>query len=1055
MFCDLVDSSRLATRLDPEDWNEVLSGFHEVCRTVIHRFGGSVANELADGLLAYFGWPVAHEDDPRRAVRTGLGMIEALGDLDARLRRKHGIALHARVSIDTGTVAVGEAGDRRRGEHAWGSALNIASRLLSVASPDAVVISEATLDLVRGYFTFEDLGPHNLKNIGNAVRVYQVLGESGADTRLDAVGQRGLTPLVGREAEVNTLLRLWDSAERGHSQTVEISGEPGIGKSRLVKAVSDRIPNTIVFRCSEINSGSALFPVTSRLQRLLQFDQLEDPGQKLDRLEQRLQGLGFSPSDVVPLIASELSVPLLDRYPPPDLSVPQLTIQKKRQRTLSILTEWILKEAQRQPLVAVWEDLHWADPSTLELIGLIIERAARTPLLTVLTFRPHFQPPWPAPASLTELVLTRLDRPAVEKMISRMTFGRSLPSEVIDQIVEKTDGVPLFVEELVQAVLVVRSEGDDYVRTRASALIGVPEKLEGWLMSRLDRLGPAKAVAQRAAVLGRTFSQDLLRALINADAESNDRPALEWAHVQQCLVQLVEAGVLRRLQGRQISYEFKHALIQGAARQSLLKRMRYVYHLQTATVLEAQFPQVVETQPELVAHHYAEALEFDRAVHYWQLAGERARDRSANHEALQHFARALEALGRLPEGQQRDRRELALRIASITPLIAVEGYVAEATAGTAQRALDLCRTLGDLKKLFPVLYLLWVTRLVSGKYAGALERSEEFSREAHNQQDSAPHLMSHRLRGFSLLMVGDLTHAREHLQRSLDLYDPHHHGGLKNQGYAQDPRCACEAFMALVQWLRGYPDEAARWNRLSLEHAEAARHSNTWGYVLCFGGATFEALRRDVAMTAQRASELLAFGEREGLPVWLAYGRVLNGWALVQSGREDGILEMKTGLIDFLDPSLTEAAPRSLHMAFMKSLLLSLLGEACGKLGRMEEGLAELEAAWAYVEASGEAFWKAEVLRLKGELLLQADGTARGRRQEAEACFLKAIETASAQDARSLRLRAAVSLSRLWCAEKPLDARRVVVEAYREFTEGFDSSDLQQAHELLQELPTA
>ena len=1053
MFCELVDSDRLANRLDPEDWTEVLSGYYEVCRAVIHRFDGHVASELADGLLAYFGWPVAHEDDPRRAVQTGLAMIDALRDLDARLRRKRGIALHARVSIDTSTVVV-DAGDGRAGEHAWGSALNIASRLLSVANPDAVVISQTTLDLVRGYFTFEDLGPHNLKNIGNAVRVYQVLGESGANTRVDALGERGLTPLIGREVEVGTLLRLWDSAVRGHSQTVEISGEPGIGKSRLVKAVSDRIPNTIVFRCSEINSGSALFPITSRLERLLEFDQLEDPGQKLDRLEQRLQGLGFSPSDVVPLIASELSIPLLDRFPSPDLTVPQLTIQKKRQRTLTILMEWVLREAQRQPVVVVWEDLHWADPSTLELIGLIIERASTTPLLNVLTFRPHFQPPWPAPASLTELVLTRLDRAAVEKMISKITSGRSLPSEVIEQIVEKTDGVPLFVEELLQAVLVVRSEGDDYVKTRASALIGIPEKLEGWLMSRLDRLGAAKAVAQRAAVLGRTFSQDLLRAVIDADAEITSRPASGWAHVQQCLTQLIEAGVLRRLPSRQVSYEFKHALIQGAARQSLLKRTRHACHLQTAQVLEARFPQVVETQPELVAHHYAEALEFDRAVHYWQLAGERARDRSANHEALQHFARALEALEKLSEGEQRDRRELVLRIASITPLIAVEGYVAEATARTAQRALDLCRTLGDVKNLFPVLYLLWVTRLVSGKYAGALERSEEFSREAHNQQDSAPRLMSHRLRGFSLLMIGDLTHAREHLQRSLDLYDLERHSGLKNQGYAQDPRCACEAFMALVQWLRGYPDEAARWNRLSLEHAEAARHSNTWGYVLCFGGATFEAVRRDVAMTAQRASELLAFGEREGLPVWLAYGRLLHGWALVQSGREDGILEMKTGLIDFLDPSSMEAAPRSLHMAFMKSLLLSLVGEACGKLGRTQEGLAELEAAWCFAEASGEAFWKAEVLRLKGELLLQADGAPDRRRQEAEACFLKAIETASVQGARALQLRAAISLSRLWGAEKPFDARRNVAEAYNGFTEGFDSVDLQQARQLLHELPT-
>jgi len=1054
MFCDLVDSSRLAERLDAEDWNDVVLDYYRTCRAVVRRFDGYVAQELGDGLLVYFGWPVAHEDDAYRAVCTGLALIDALRALDARLERDRGIRLLVRIGINTGEVVVGEMGDGLKGERATGGALNVAARLTAIATPGTVFISRATFDQVQGYFTYKDLGPHNLRNIANPVHVYHVVAESGATTRLDAVGDRGLTPFIGREFEFNTLLELWNRATSGQPQTVEISGEPGIGKSRLVRAVSEQIPNVIVFRCSPIDSGSALFPVTNRLERLLEFDQLEDPGQKLDRLEHKLQGLGFSLSDVVPLLASELSLPLLDRYPAPDLPIP-----KRRQQTLNLLVEWMLKEAEQRPLMAVWEDLHWADPSTIELLSLIIERATNTPLLTLLTFRPEFQPPWTAPAALTELALGRLERPAVEEMLTRITSGRSLPGEIVDQIVEKTDGVPLFVEELLKTVLdsgVVRDEGDHYVIARTASPIAIPATLEGSLMSRLDRLGLAKAIAQRGAVLGRAFSQDLMRAVLDKDTQEDEGKRTEaWLHAQQCLTQLVEAGVLRRQRARQTTYEFKHALIQDAAYESLLKRTRQAYHLQTARVLEEQFVHVVETQPELLARHYTEALQLDKALDYWQKAGEHARDRSANREAIHHFAEAHKVLGALPESEARDRRELVLRIANVTPVIAVEGYVAETIARTAERALVLCRKLGDADRLFPVLYTLWANRIVGAKYADALRLTEEFFREVSDQQDPAPRLMSHRLRGISLFMIGDLTGAQEHLQHSLKLYEPQRHSELKNEGYGQDPRSTCEAFMSLVRWLRGYSSNAAEYSRMSLEHAEQARHTNTWGYVLWFGAATFEAFRRDVARTAQHTSALITFAEKEGLPVWLAYARVLHGWTLAQTDRvEDGLAEMKTGLVNFEDASSTTAPPNSLHMGFLKSFLLSLSGEAYARLGRVEEGLAQFEAAWSFAEETGEAFWKAEVLRLKGELLLQGGGRPSDARcQEAEACFLKAQRVASAQGAKSLELRAAMSLSRLWCREKPADARRILAEAYEGFTEGFDSIDLRKARILLDELP--
>jgi class 3 adenylate cyclase len=408
MYCDMVDSSGLIDRLDAEDLNDVFCQFRAFCADVIKPFGGYVYSEEGDGLIVFFGSPIAHEDDEKRAVSSALRVINAMAAFNARLYRERGISVQVRVGIDSGTIVVEDIGGGERRESAAGPPLNIGSRLVKLADPNTVLVSHSTFELVRGYFTYESLGWQTLRNIRDAVRVYQILGESGAATRLEAAGERGLTEFIGRKGELNTILGLWQIAEAGYSQIVEISGEPGIGKSRLVNAACEEISNAIVFRCSPLNSGNALFPVISRLERFLEFDQLVEPAEKLNRLEDKLRGLGLSAADAVPILASELSLPLLDRYPPCELPV-----QKKRQQLLDILVQWTLKEAQRQPLMAVWEDLHWADPSTIELLGLIIDRAATVPLLTLLTFRPEFQPRWTAPASLTELPLRRLEPPDV------------------------------------------------------------------------------------------------------------------------------------------------------------------------------------------------------------------------------------------------------------------------------------------------------------------------------------------------------------------------------------------------------------------------------------------------------------------------------------------------------------------------------------------------------------------------------------------------------------------------------------------------------------------
>ena len=1040
LFCDVVDYVRLFGDFDDEEIDEVTSDFYAACEVVIERFGGNIAEELGDGLLVYFGWPIAHEDDPRRAVSAGLELVRAIQELNVRLTSDKGIALRVRIGIDTGSVIVSELTNGRKAVRAVGSTPNIAFRLQSVAEPDTVVISSATYDLVRGYFTYDKPRLRRLRHFTDRALVYRVLAESGAGNRVDTADDHGL---VGRDTELNRLLELWDAVNEGPSHAVEISGEPGIGKSRLVKAICEHIPNHIEFRCSRLDSHSALFPVIKGMERQLKFGQLKTVEERRDRLEQTLTQLGLSVDDIA-LISAELSLPRTGQYEPPVLPP-----QEIRRRTLNAFVMWFLKEAERQPLMAVWEDLHWADPSTIELLGQTLGRSA-TSLLAVMTYRPdEFQPPWSVSAALTEIPLTRLPRGAVEEMIARITSGEApLRPAVVSQIVAKAEGVPLFVEELLHHV--VDSALPD----------AIPATLKSGLLSRLDRLGPAKAIAQRSAVLGRTFSQETIRAVLESDAATDVERAEAWQGGRRCLMQLVEAGILDRRQARQTTYEFKHALIHDAAYESLLLRDRRRHNLQTVQVLETLFPRIAEAQPEVLARHYHEAKRPEKALEYWQKAGERARDRSANKEALHHFSRARCELDGLPESDARDRRELTLLVACLTPLIAVDGYVAETTVKAVDRALALGRRfgerIGDIPGLFPVLYVQWVTRLVRGEYSEALRLSEDFLREAQSQADEVPRLMSHRLRGFSIFVTAaaPLGVARDHLQMALDSYDEERDADLKTQGYGQDPRCACEAFLSLVQWLRGDAAVAEAWSRKALAHGKASNHSNTWGYVLCFAGVTFDVFRGQAESVGPMAAELLTFAEKEGLPVWLAYARVLEGWGAARTGEpEEGLARMMDGLADFGHPSRQAASALlgrpSQGMGFLKSFLLYLVADVHGRQGRASEGLAVLDTAWSVADTSGEGFWKAEIKRLTGELVLQSpNGRTPHARDAAAGMFRAARELAFAQGALVLELRAAVSLGRLMGAADAA-ARDVLVDACRRGEAAGVTDDLAQGRELL------
>jgi class 3 adenylate cyclase len=673
LFCDLVDSTPLATHLDPEDLREVVRAYQRVCAEVIQRFEGYIAQYLGDGLLVYFGFPQAHEDDCQRAVRAALGMMEAMGRLNQRLEREQEVRLAARVGIHTGLVVVGEMGGGGRQEQlALGETPNVAARLQALAAPNTVVISAATHRLVQGWFTCQDLGVHTLRGVATPVPVFHVLGESEAQSHLEVAVSRGLTPLVGREQEVRLLLECWDQVKAGHGQVVLLSGEAGIGKSRLVEVVKEHAasqPHTqFDWRGSPYYQQSPLYPVIAHLHQLLRWHPEESSRDRLQKLEEVLAQSGCPLPDVVPLFASWLALPLSDAYTPL-----ALTPERQKQKTLEALLAWLWREVERRRVLLIIEDLHWLDASTLEFLNLVVEQAATAPLFVLLTCRPTFHPPWPLHAHVTHLPLGRLPRHQASRLIAQVAGGKAVPAEVERQLLTRTGGVPLFVEELTKMVLesgILRETDERYELTGPLPPLAIPATLQDSLMARLDRLGTGKLVAQVGATIGRRFSYELLQAVSPVDE----------ATLRHGLGRLVEAELLyqRGLPPR-ATYLFKHALIQETAQQSLLKHTRQQYHQQIAQALAQRFPDTVETDPELLAHHYTEAGLAAPAASYWQRAGQRALERSANIEAISHFTTGLAVLKTLPETPERHLQELTLQLALGAALSMLKGFTAPET----------------------------------------------------------------------------------------------------------------------------------------------------------------------------------------------------------------------------------------------------------------------------------------------------------------------------------------------------------------------------------------
>jgi class 3 adenylate cyclase/predicted ATPase len=1032
MFSDLVGSTALSARMDPEDLREVISAYQRCVAETVRRFGGFVARYMGDGVLVYFGYPAAHEDDAERAVRSGLALIDAVATLPAP---QH---LQVRVGVATGTVVVGDiVGSGEAQEHdIVGETPNLAARLQGIASPNTVVIAEAARRLLGNLFELQDLGPKELKGIAGPVKAFAVLRASSVESRFEAMHPGGLTELVGREEELDLLLRRWAKARIGEGQVVLLSGEAGIGKSRLTAALLERLSGEAHTRlryfCSPQHTDSAFYPISGQMERAAGLAHDDKPQAKLDKLDAVLAQTSTSTEDAA-LFAEMLSLANDGRYPALELAPEQ-----RRQRTLEALTLQLAELARRQPVLMIFEDAHWTDPTSLEVLGRTVDRVKTLSVLLIVTFRPEFDAPWVGQSHVTSLTLNRLGEREAAAIIAHLAGNKVLPADVLAEIIERTDGIPLFVEEMTKAVLEAENEGA--ARRTAAAVpspaMAVPASLHASLMARLDRLGSAKEVAQIGAAIGREFSHAVL-ASVARKSEAELGSALE---------RLAQASLLSR-QGMppQASYLFKHALVQDAAYGTLLREPRRALHARIAETLETQFADTAERQPEVLARHLTEAGLIEKAASLWGKAGQRSLARSALVEAIEQITRALAQIATLPSTPALRREEINLQDALITSTMHVKGYAAPETKAVVERANVLIKkaeSLGEFIEpplLFSVLYGFWVTNYLAFNREVMRDHAAQFLTLAEKQGTPGPIMAGQRLMGTSLLMAGDFAGSRTHLNRAMEYYDPTVHRPLDTR-FGRDIGTAVLYYRSWANWMLGDPAAALADAGHALKDAREIGQAATLMPALCLTAFTC-ILCGDHAAANTRSDEAIPLAEEKGAALWKAWGMLIRGWVLALTGKAVQALEIMTEGI---------CAWRSTGATVYMPLFLSPLAMCYAQLGRFDDAWRHIGEAMTTVETTKETWCEAEINRIAGEIAFMSRDRAAAK---AEAYFRRALAIARQQKAKSWELRAAMSMARLWRDQgKRQAAGNLLAPIYDWFTKGFDTLDLKQAKALLNEL---
>ena len=1032
MFSDLVGSTALSARMDPEDLREVISAYQKCVAETVQRFGGFVANYMGDGVLVYFGYPKAHEDDAERAVRAGLELIAAVTAL------KTSVLLQTRVGIATGLVVVGDLiGSGETLESGIvGETPNLAARLQGIAEPNTVVIAQGTRKLIGSLFDLEDLGTKELKGIAGPVRAWAALQPSAVESRFEALHATGATELVGREEEREILLRRWSRAKSGEGQVVLLSGEAGIGKSRLTQALLEDVaaePHTrLRYSCSPQHTDSAYFPIISQMERASGFTHADTESMKLDKLDALLARSSTSKQDAA-LFAEMLSLPNDGRYP-----ALELTPQERRQKTLEALHAQIETFACKSPALVIFDDAHWADPTSMEVFGRAVDRIAAHRVLLLITFRPEFIPPWIGQSHVTAFTLKRLTRREVDAIIDRVAGNEAMPANIRQEIIERSDGIPLFVEEMTKVVLEAEGRGAAE-RTAAaipSAAFAVPATLHASLMARLDRLGSAKEVAQIGAVIGREFSHALIAAVARKP-EPQLRSALD---------RVIEAGLLFR-QGvaPHATYLFKHALVQDAACGTLLREPRRKLHLRIVETLESQFAEISKNRPEVLARHCTEAGLIEEAANLWGKAGLRSLERSALVEALAQLTRALDQIATLPETPALRREQIKVQVALVHALMHVKGYAASETKTAVERArllIEQAEARGEAPEdpmvLFVALAGAWSANYIAFNGDLVRELAAQFLALAEKHGTKGPLVIGHFFTGVSLMFTGDVAQGRLHLDRTVALYDPAAAEHARRFGVNTRVSALCNRAMAL--WILGYPNAALTDAAQALKVARETGHAAVLMYALAHTPRLYVQCGNYAAASAL-ANELISLADEKDALFWKAAGMVFQGGLFVLTGKAaDAVETITSGITALRRTGATVGMPST----------LSILARAYGELGQLDDAWRCIGEAIKAVEATKATIWEEQVYRTAGEIsLISPEPDA----AKAEAYFERALAVAHAQQAKSWELRAAMSLARLWRDQgKAQQARELLAPVYGWFSEGFDTRDLKDAKRLLEEL---